>query len=99
MDYRVRGFTRDTRGKKVFIDHDINSIQDYIDKDVLSEYLAYDINILSDTIFHTKMRKKDIDLDNYLFGDEIKEMSVLERSSVKKLLEKEIQEIFECDTF
>ena len=99
IDYRVRGFTRDTRGKKVFIDHDINSIQDYIDKDVLDDYLAYDINILSDTIFHTKMRKKDIDLDNYLFGDEIKDMSLVERSVVKKLLEKEIQEIFECDTF
>lgn len=99
IDYRVRGFTRDTRGKKVFIDHDINSIQDYIDKDVLDDYLAYDINILSDTIFHTKMRKKDVDLDNYLFGDEIKDMSVVERSVVKKLLEKEIQEIFECDTF
>ncbi|MDY0042421.1 MAG: adenosylmethionine decarboxylase, partial [Desulforhabdus sp.] len=40
MDYRVRGFTRDSKGKKVFIDHDITSIQDYISEDVLSEYLA-----------------------------------------------------------
>ena len=27
MDYRVRGFTRDVKGKKHFIDHKINSIQ------------------------------------------------------------------------
>ena len=27
MDYRVRGFTRDVSGGKLFIDHDINSIQ------------------------------------------------------------------------
>lgn len=99
MDYRVRGFTRDTRGKKVFIDHDINSIQDYIDQEVLADYLAYDINILSDTIFHTKMRKKELELDNYLFGDEIEVMSSAEQTKIKKLLEKEIQEIFECDTF
>lgn len=30
MDYRVRGFTRDITGKKVFIDHKMNTIQDYI---------------------------------------------------------------------
>ncbi len=99
MDYRVRGFTRDTRGKKVFIDHDINSIQDYIAEDVLEDYLAYDINILSDTIFHTKMRKKNLDLDNYLFGDEIELLDDNARKKVKKLLEKEIQEIFECENF
>lgn len=96
MDYRVRGFTRDTRGNKIFIDQDISSIQDYIDEDVLADYLAYDINILSDTIFHTKMRKKNLNLDDYLFGDEIHELTETERSRVKKMLTKEIQEIFEC---
>ena len=30
MDYRVRGFTRDIRGKKHYIDHKINSIQNFI---------------------------------------------------------------------
>src|SRR6185312_7381022 len=29
-DYRVRGFTRDVKGKKHFIDHKINSVQDYL---------------------------------------------------------------------
>jgi S-adenosylmethionine decarboxylase len=99
IDYRVRGFTRDTRGHKVFIDHDISSIQDYIAEDVLSEYLAYDINLLSDTIFHTKMRKKDLVLADYLFGPEIEDLDDTERKRIKKLLEKEIQEIFECDNF
>ena len=30
MDYRVRGFTRDVNGKKLFLDHPVTSIQDYI---------------------------------------------------------------------
>src|SRR5690606_17878606 len=30
MDYRVRGFTRDIKGKKHYIDHKINSIQDFL---------------------------------------------------------------------
>ena len=48
IDYRVRGFTRDIKGKKFFIDHDIKSIQDYIDKETLRNYDAIDINILQD---------------------------------------------------
>jgi S-adenosylmethionine decarboxylase len=99
IDYRVRGFTRDTRGKKVFIDHDINSIQDFIDEGVLSDYLAYDINILSDNIFLTKMRKKTIRLKDYLFGPEEDELEPEERKRIKELLRSEMQEIFECENF
>ena len=31
IDYRIRGFTRDISGKKFFTDHNITSIQDYIE--------------------------------------------------------------------
>jgi S-adenosylmethionine decarboxylase len=99
IDYRVRGFTRDTNGNKVFIDHDISSIQDFIDEDVLSDYLVYDINILSDNIFHTKMRKKEIKLNDYLFGPEIEDLSQEERKRIRDLIRKEMQEIFECENF
>jgi len=99
IDYRVRGFTRDTRGKKVFIDHDINSIQDFIDEGVLSDYLVYDINILSDNIFLTKMRKKNIRLKDYLFGPDEEELEPEERKRIKELLRSEMQEIFECENF
>lgn len=99
IDYRVRGFTRDTKGHKVFIDHDFASIQDFIDEDVLADYLAYDINILSDNIFLTKMRKKDIRLKDYLFGPEVEDLDAEERKRIKELLSKEMQEIFECENF
>lgn len=96
IDYRVRGFTRDSKGRKHFIDHDISSIQDYISDDVLAEYLAYDINIISDNIFHTKMRKKKLDIQEYLFGPEAKEMKGAASRQVRKMLQNEITEIFEC---
>ncbi|GAB1483202.1 adenosylmethionine decarboxylase [Treponema sp.] len=99
IDYRVRGFTRDTKGNKVFIDHDISSIQDFIAEDVLSDYLAYDINVLSDNIFHTKMRKKEIELDDYLFGPELEDLDTKEQKRIRDLLRKEMQEIFECENF
>lgn len=96
IDYRVRGFTRDQRGRKLFIDHDIGSIQDYISDDFLEGYTAYDINIVSDNNFHTKMRKKELVLKDYLFGEEITGLGVNEKKRIKKSLDTEIQELFEC---
>lgn len=96
IDYRVRGFTRDQRGRKLFIDHDIGSIQDYISDDFLEGYTAYDINIVSDNNFHTKMRKKELVLKDYLFGEEITGLGVNEKKRIKKALDTEIQELFEC---
>jgi len=96
MDYRVRGFTRDSRGRKLFIDQDISSIQDYIAEDILDHYIAYDVNIISDNNFHTKMRKKAIKLKDFLFGDEVKNLPPKEKKRIKHALIQEIQEIFEC---
>lgn len=45
MDYRVRGFTRDINGEKLFIDHDINSIQNYIPQPVKEAYDMIDVNV------------------------------------------------------
>ena len=99
INYNVRGFTRDAHGDKLFIDHDISSIQDYISEDVLNLYSVYDINIISDNVFHTKMRIKNINLKNFLFGDEVKELERKEKKRIKKALEIEIQEIFESMSF
>jgi len=96
MDYRVRGFTRDVKGRKVYIDHDITSIQDYISDEILEKYTAYDINIVSDNIFHSKMVLKNMKLESYLFGSDSEKMSKTEKTKVRSLLKKEMQEIFEC---
>ncbi|SUI46157.1 S-adenosylmethionine decarboxylase proenzyme precursor [Serratia marcescens] len=38
MDYRVRGFTRDVNGVKHYIDHEINSIQNFMSEDIKALY-------------------------------------------------------------
>ncbi|MGE8249994.1 MAG: adenosylmethionine decarboxylase, partial [Stenotrophomonas bentonitica] len=43
MDYRVRGFTRDVKGKKHYIDHKINSIQNFLAKNIKSRYEMFDV--------------------------------------------------------
>ncbi len=96
MDYRVRGFTRDVNGRKVYIDHDITTIQDYVPDAILNRYIAYDINIISDNMFHTKMMIKKLDLDNYLFDTDSEKFTRSTRGKIRRLLSREMQEIFEC---
>lgn len=94
MDYRVRGFTRDINGNKLFIDHDINSIQNYIPNDVKSLYDMIDVNIYQENIFHTKCRLKEFDLNNYLFGYSKDTLTDDERYEITNKLTNEMDEIF-----
>jgi len=94
IDYRVRGFTRDVNGKKFFIDHKINSIQNYISKETRELYHMIDVNVYQENIFHTKMLLKEFDLDNYLFGISKKDLIAGEKKKIKQRLKKEMAEIF-----
>ena len=94
IDYRVRGFTRDLQGKKFFIDHDITSIQDYIDANTLAVYDAIDVNVYQSNIFHTKMLRKEIELQHYLFNTDVYELPPKQRLEITNNLRKEMIEIF-----
>ena len=94
MDYRVRGFTRDLVGKKLFMDHRITSIQDYIADETLRRYDVVDINVYEANLFHTKMMVKDIDLQNYLFKTDVYELPPRTRLSIMDSLRREMIEIF-----
>lgn len=94
MDYRVRGFTRNLDGEKLFIDHDITSIQDYIDDVTLQRYDAVDINVYQANMFHTKMLIKELDLQNYLFNTDVNELSPRRRLEILTALKREMIEIF-----
>ena len=94
MDYRVRGFTRDVRGHKHFIDHTINSVQNYIDPGVRRKYQMIDVNVYQENVFHTKMLLKDFDMDNYLFGIKSEDLPARDRGTVRRRLKREMLEIF-----
>lgn len=94
MDYRVRGFTRDTNGTKHYIDHDISSIQNFISRDTRENYQMVDVNIYEENIFHTKMMLKEFDLDDYLFNISAKDLEPEKRASIEDRLRQEIREIF-----
>ncbi|MDD4801456.1 MAG: adenosylmethionine decarboxylase [Syntrophomonas sp.] len=94
IDYRVRGFTRDLDGRKYFLDHKINSIQNYIASKTRNLYQMIDVNVYQDNIFHTKMLLKEFDLDNYLFGTAKQDIKSKQRTIIKQQIKKEMMEIF-----
>ncbi|RME33186.1 MAG: adenosylmethionine decarboxylase [Gammaproteobacteria bacterium] len=94
MDYRVRGFTRDIHGDKLFIDHQIHSIQDFLDEETKDRYQAVDVNVFEENLFHTKMRLLDFNLDDYMFRLEADRLPEDERRRIEALLQQEMEEIF-----
>lgn len=94
LDYRVRGFTRDVRGKKHFIDHKINSIQNFLSRDTRDRYQMIDVNVYQENIFHTKMMLKEFDMDSYLFGTGEIDLTVKEKKQIAKQLQYEMADIF-----
>lgn len=94
MDYRIRGFTRDTTGKKHYIDHEISSIQNFLEADTRQRFQCVDVNIYEEKLFHTKMMLKSFDLDDYLFGLDADSLNLNERLNIESRLKHEMQEIF-----
>ncbi len=94
IDYRVRGFTRDKDGQKLYIDHDISSIQNYIPEEVKEEFDMIDVNIYQAHTFHTKCKIRDFDLNNYLFGYTKDKLTDQEEKEITERLQTEMDEIF-----
>ncbi len=94
MDYRVRGFTRNVRGMKHFIDHAIDSIQNFIARDIKERYDMVDVNVYQESMFHTKMRLKELDLNTYLFGSGASELLPREAKRIRQRVDHEIMEVF-----
>jgi S-adenosylmethionine decarboxylase len=53
-----------------------------------------DVNVYQENIFHTKMRLKEFELDNYLFGMGAEALSAAETRKISKRVEHEMMEIF-----
>lgn len=94
LDYRVRGFTRDVSGTKHFIDHDIDSIQNFMDEETRARYQMIDVNVYQEYLFHTKMILNDIDLDTYLFGAGVEELDQAEADTIRERVKHEMLEIY-----
>ena len=91
----MRGVTRDVDGRKLFLDHEINSIRDFIHPDILKRYLAEDRNLREANLFHTRMMVREIDLQNYLFQTRAEELPRERQETMVQKLREEMREIYE----
>lgn len=57
IDYVVRGFTRDAEGRRVYMDHTLRSIQDFIEPTILADYHCEDLVLQNENIWQTKMMR------------------------------------------
>lgn len=94
VDYRVRGFTRDHGGQKIFIDHEIDSVCDYISQPVLSDFDHFDCNLPADNFYHTRLCRRHFQLDNYLFNCHSQDLSKQEQELITAAIQKELKDIF-----
>lgn len=65
IDYVVRGYTRDTDGNRVYMDHKVSSIRDYINPDILDQYDCEDLVLQNENIWQLKMKRSDLDPNDY----------------------------------
>ncbi len=69
IDYVVRGFTRDAEGRRVYKDHTLRSIQEFIDPKILAAYHCEDLVLQNENIWQTKMMRTRLDPAAYFPPD------------------------------
>lgn len=93
-DYRIRGFTRDAKGRKHYIDHDIESIQDFIAENIINKYTAVDMNQPKNNTFHSRMLQKEIDLKDAVLDQSKLSDDPQERTHIFEAIKKEAGAIY-----
>lgn len=65
IDYAVRGSTRDALGRRVYLDHPMRSISDFVDPSILASYECVDLSLPEHNIWQTKLLRIRFDEDSY----------------------------------
>ncbi len=65
IDFVVRGFTRDSSGKRVYMDHTVKSIKDFISPEIVGQYHCEDLVLENENIWQTKMLRTALEPRRY----------------------------------
>ena len=65
VDYVVRGFARNKRGEKVFMDQKVESITNFVSPIILRDYETIDKNYPEHFTFQSMFCRKELDDNNY----------------------------------
>lgn len=95
IDYRIRGMTRNYKGEKLFIDENLSNISDHLSKKSLNDYQYINHNLAAHNLFLTKIAKKDVLLESYLFNSIENKLTKLEQQQIITTLQSEIKQLFQ----
>ena len=92
VDYVVRGFARNRHGEKIYIDHKLETIKDFISKDVLKDYDTIDNNFPNRLTYQTMFKKKTLDESTYFRNPKLVSKDAFENKMAH--IRKEMDSIF-----
>jgi len=94
IDYRIRGMTRDKQGSKLFNDDKITNISDHLSAKLADDFHIENHNLPMQNLFHSKLCKKRINIDHYLFSQKKDALTVSQQSEIKAQIEQELLQLF-----
>jgi S-adenosylmethionine decarboxylase len=94
IDYRVRGMTRDRQGRKLFNIDKLNNISDFLCPEITKRYNISEHYFREQNLFHSKLCRNKITLDDYFFEANINSLRESEQHSISNKLTKELQQLY-----
>ncbi|HCH69245.1 MAG TPA: adenosylmethionine decarboxylase [Colwellia sp.] len=94
IDYRIRGMTRDRQGKKLFTIDEVNNISDFFSAEMKNSYNISEHNFRAQNLFHAKLSRKNITLEEHIFDESTESLPKDEQCSISAKLTREIQQLF-----
>lgn len=98
IDYRIRGMTRNLKGKMQFIDQEVERISDFLSTELIENYNVEDNNLPKQNIFHSRLCRNKNKLTQQLFGynkDDIDHLSDKEKDNIKLRLTNEMNTLIQ----
>ncbi len=93
IDYRIRGMTRASNGEMLFSDGKHYDISEYLSTELLSAYSLKEDKLVLQNIFHAKLSKKEILMENYLFNLEKISLPTHKQKAIKTQISQVIQQL------
>lgn len=94
IDYRIRGMTRDSQGRKLYNFDQLNNVSDFLSAEISNSYNISEHNFRKQNLFHAKLCRKEIKLGDYVFGENLGDLPAEEQRSISAQLKKEIQQLY-----
>ncbi len=65
VDYVVRGFARNIKNEKIYSDHQLNSVTEFVSPLILKQYETFDKNYIEHNTYQTTFCRKELDESSY----------------------------------